>query len=481
MNFPNTSFRSLAPSLFGVTLALCILLRAQASATPLCEDPSGAPEAAVVGLRAVGDHLEAKLAADPTLGQVTVDLRFDESTILASATVPVSAEGFARVVLPGALIGAEFRDIRYHVDANDVTGAPLMDPYPFLLLFDCLADCSYHVVPGMMTEALVVTEQLSTALGGLSDCNLLPNLVNLISSSDPELTMAAQTLIHQLKLRDLDSLPPDECRHAWQAVIPSELNSWTSVDTMTESANGRHTVSQLFGSESGATASYGLQVTSLKDQPETRVFSGSGGPSTTRVEQSILCLQSAKDCRGPCEGQVDIYLDFARCLETDAVVCASSSEASATAEHSLSYRVNNQVVLDQRTLVSHVEACEDQVCAYDRKRDFVAEAKDGLDRQAQTPAVVNLTGETRLTSSSASTGRDGAAYAVAESEFEYHLELIGSASCTENASAVTQITAPTTTDGDGDGIQMRRWWPDDGFRNPSSGPPVPAMCPPPID
>ena len=87
-----------------------------ALAAPICETQGQRRDPAVVTfLEESGNDLLVELTVDPGIDPVVVTLWHDESTVLAATSAPVSADGFASVVMSGVLAGSETREIRYHL------------------------------------------------------------------------------------------------------------------------------------------------------------------------------------------------------------------------------------------------------------------------------------------------------------------------------------------------------------------------------
>jgi hypothetical protein len=297
-----------------VAAAWCLVgAPAPLAAEGLCPIDSG-QQATVMNLTISGTDLTVDVVTTPAAGLgLTVTLLGSKGPTLTSATVLRSEAGLQSVVLPGAMAGAETRDIGYWVAVSAPGGPPLMEPYPFSVLFDCpsWAPCTYYPLPGVLTSGLLVTEELWTELEADPSCDLL-SLLERLRAQRPDLQPDISTLIHQLHMA-LKGAGPG-CQSAWMTVVPATQGVWVG-EYEASSPSGDEAVWEYAGGSAGATLCYTAQA---------RVFSGMGGAvsrvrdGVSSLSSAIRCVSGSDSCGATCGGTVATTFAYQSCAIAEA-------------------------------------------------------------------------------------------------------------------------------------------------------------------
>lgn len=449
--------------------------------------------AAPITLTTDGNDLLVDVVADPAIGHLIVSVEHPRSATVFTALAPVSSDGIAQSRVVDALLDADQRDIRYRLSISDVGETALMDPFPFSVFLRCPGSAKrYDLLPGVETNGLLVTRALADALAAGPSCDVFNQARVLTSSIDPDLCMAAKTLVHQLNLLDVGQSPGRACRHEWQTIVPFEEEAWSFTQITRPSSSGSATVGQVGGLEHGAAGCFGLQGTALNGEIDGWTFAfpdlafGTPVQSTNRgvteVEQSILCIDGGGACPTACPGTVDVTLDYAGCVASHSVACDGDSQAASYAMIDWNFEVDGALVtLEPSPSVSSSAGPSGSTEASIRATADHEYQRSGPHR-TPAPTVARLEGEAILGYTVASPNHDGTAYAFAESNSTYHLTLAASgAACTDSETVFATVTTPPLPQNRSDGLKMKRWWPDEDNnlwpRDGWTGPPPPEVCP----
>ena len=402
-----------------------------------------------------GDDLVADLVAVGLEGQeIDVELLvLGQSAPLQWTRVTFSSEGTARAVLEDAMLDADKREISYRLTAQDLSGRALMEPFAFAILFECADSkgCTYELLPSLDTEALIVTQGLDEALGAYPPCALATVLPE-IEGKFPHLRGPAQTLLHQLQLRQVAEKSIKGCTYAWQTVVTEPSDGWCEdADSLW---SGECNTAELGGIVNGAALCYSLQGTHAPAAAGQWAIDRAG---STAFETSILCVEGPVGCAGLCTGKVELALEYQGCVAAETEACGAGGNAMATADQSATLSVNESTVFESSGTAFAESGFPLTACDV---ADFSGEVSELF----TAPIEVRLDSELHLEYSAGSIVSEWAsAYAHAESSNDFRIVSRASSKCTETASVTTTIE-PTDLlkfrfDG---GLKLKRWRPPSG-------------------